>query len=202
MKLYYWPKTRAFRGLWMMEELGIEYELALVDITTGEQRTEEFRKINPMMKIPAIEDGKMIMADSSAILLYLADKYPEANLAPPAGSPLRGRYLQWLFFAGGSLEPAMAERFSGSKPNPMSFGWGDLARVTQALEDELAGGPWIIGKQFTAADILLGDSARIAIAANLWDDRPPVSDYLARIAERPAYIRAREIDDRQAEMLK
>ena len=201
MKLYYWPRTRAFRALWMLEETGCDYELVPVDIRNGDQRTPAFRDINPLMKIPAIEDGPVTMAESAAILMYLADKHPQTKLAPDSADPKRGRFLQWLFFGAACLEPAMAERFAGSKPNTFSFGWGDFTRVTQALQDELARGPWILGDQFTAADIMLGDGARIAVEAGLWERRPPISDYLDRIAARPGFQRALAVDDAQAAAL-
>jgi glutathione S-transferase len=185
----------------MLEECSSPYELAPVDIRNGDQRTSQFRDISPLMKIPAIEDGPVTMAESAAILMYLADKFPAFHLAPSSNEPKRGRFLQWLFFGAACLEPAMAEKMSGSSGNTISFGWGDFTRVTQALQDELARGPWILGDQFTAADIMLGDGARLAVQMKLWSRTPPISDYLDRIAERPAFQRAMAVDDAEAARL-
>ena len=94
MKLYYWPKTRAFRALWMLEELGVPYEFAYVNIRAGEQNGAAFCAVNPMSKLPALDDDGVCVAESGAVLLYLADKHPQAGLGVPLDDPLRGRFLQ------------------------------------------------------------------------------------------------------------
>src|SRR6516225_6145346 len=99
MKLYWAPQSRAFRALWMLEEAGCPYERVLVDIRKGEQSAPAFRAVNPMMKVPALTDGAAAVAESAAICAYVAERVPEARLAPPLGDPGRGRYLHWLFFA-------------------------------------------------------------------------------------------------------
>ena len=98
MKLYYWPKTRAFRALWMLEEIGAPYELVRVNIRAGEQGAHDFCRVNPMTKLPALDDDGVQVAESGAVLLYLADQFPGANLGAALDDPLRGRFLQWLFF--------------------------------------------------------------------------------------------------------
>ncbi|WP_201326215.1 glutathione S-transferase N-terminal domain-containing protein, partial [Burkholderia sp. E168m23] len=114
MKLYYWPKTRAFRALWMLEEIGGVYELVPIDLRSHEQGSDAFVQVNPMAKLPALDDGSAPFAESGAVLLYLADRCPDAGLGVAPDDPLRGRFLQWMFFTPTCLEPAMAEKFTGA----------------------------------------------------------------------------------------
>ncbi len=96
MKLYWAPRTRSFTALWLMEEAGRPYERVLTDITTGAQKTSEYLAINPMGKVPALGDGDATLAEAAAICAYVAERYPQAKLAPPLGDPLRAKYLYWL----------------------------------------------------------------------------------------------------------
>src|SRR5262249_35703210 len=104
MKLYWSPRTRSFSGLWMMEEAGQPYERVLTDISNGAQKKPEFLAVNPMDKVPALQDGDATLAEQSAICAYVAERCPEAKLAPPVGDPRRAKYLYWLFFAPGCIE--------------------------------------------------------------------------------------------------
>src|SRR5258708_32170814 len=106
MKLYWSPRSRSFSALWLMEETGQPYERVLTDISTGAQKAPEFLAVNPMAKVPALKDGEATLAEAAAICAYVAERYPEAKLAPPLGDPLRAKYLYWLFFAPGCGEPA------------------------------------------------------------------------------------------------
>src|ERR1700722_20249061 len=117
MKLYYWPKTRAFRALWMLEELRVPYEFAYVNIRAGDQNAPSFCRVNPMSKLPALEDNGVCVAERCAVFLYPADKSPEAGLGVGFDDPLCGRFLQWMFFTGPCLEPAIAERMTGATGN-------------------------------------------------------------------------------------
>jgi glutathione S-transferase len=197
MKLYYWPKTRAFRALWMLEEIGAPYELARVNIRAGEQGASAFRHVNPMTKLPALDDGGVQVAESGAVLLYLADKYPQAKLGAPVGDPLRGRFLQWMFFTPGCLEPAMAERITGSAGNTFSFGWGDLDRVTHAIEAALDEGPWLLGESFSAADLLLASTLQIGFMAKLFDPKGRFGDYVEQAFARDGHVRAVAVEHRE-----
>ena len=114
--LYWCPRTRAARALWMLEELGEPFRVELVDIRDPESKQNpDFRKASPMGKVPAIRDeapnGTVEMADSGPICLYLADRYAPGRLAPAVDDPLRGRFLFWMFYTPGAIEPAMMERF-------------------------------------------------------------------------------------------
>jgi glutathione S-transferase len=199
MKLYYWPKTRAFRALWMLEELRAPYEFAYVNIRAGDQNAPEFCRVNPMSKLPALDDDGVCVAESGAVLLYLADKFPEAGLGVPLDDARRGRFLQWMFFTGACLEPAMAERITGAPSNTVSFGWGDLGRVEHAIEAALSDRPWLLGDQFTAADILVASTLQIAFMAKLVPDEGALSAYVARAVAREAHERAVTIDQHEAQ---
>src|ERR1700685_4869225 len=109
IKLYWSPRSRSFSALWLMEETGQPYERVLTDISKGAQKTAEYLAINPMGKVPALQDGEATMAEAAAICAYVAERYPQANLAPPLGDPLRAKYLHWLFFAPRCVEPAVAQ---------------------------------------------------------------------------------------------
>lgn len=199
MKLYYCPRTRAFRALWMLEEIGAPYELVVVDIRKGAQDTAAYRAINPMMKVPALVDGDAAMGETGAILIYLADRFPDAKLAPAVSDPRRGRYLQWIFFGTAVVEPAFAEKAGGWQTNAFSFAWGDFARVAQVLEDGLASAaPWIVGTQFTAADVLIGTAVQWGLGTKLLAEKPVFRKYVERFAARPAFQRATEIENRES----
>src|ERR1700745_2154657 len=129
MKLYWSPRSRSFSSLWLMEESGQPYERVLTDISTGAQKTPECVAINPMGKVPALKDGETTLAEAAAICAYVAERYPEAKLAPPLGDPLRAKYLYWLFFSPGCIEPAMVQAATKLEMPSVAAGWGDSARV-------------------------------------------------------------------------
>jgi glutathione S-transferase len=201
VKLYYWPKTRAFRALWMLEEMRVPYDLEFVNIRAGAQNETGFNRVNPMCKLPALEDRGACVAESGAVLLYLADRYPETKLGVALDDPARGRFLQWMFFTGSCLEPAMAERMTGAQSNTVSFGWGDLGRVEHAIEGALEEGPWLLGERFTAVDILAASTLQIAFMAKLIEPQGVLFDYVERAVAREGYERAAAIDLREAQRL-
>ena len=110
MKLFFNPQSRAVIAKWMLDECGVPYEIVPIDFTKREHKTPEFLKINPAGKLPALVDGGVKVFESAAICLYLADKFPEANLAPKIMAPERGRYLSLMVYSSSQLEPAMGER--------------------------------------------------------------------------------------------
>jgi glutathione S-transferase len=195
VKLYWAPHTRAMRALWMLEETGCAYERVLVDITTGAQSHPDFLKINPMGKVPALVDGDATVAESGAICAWLADRFPEAGLAPPIGDPARGRYLQWLFFSAGCAEPAYTERMNGWTTDSSAAAWGNFDRVIAVQEEALSTGPWILGERFSAADVLLGIDLHYCMnVIKVIPEKPVLQAYAARCFERPALQRAIAID--------
>ena len=160
MKLYYWPKTRAFRALWMLEELRVPYEFALVNIRAGDQNEPAFCRGQSDVEVARTRRRRRDASPNRARCCSISPiNIPQARLGVPLDDPLRGRFLQWMFFTGACLEPAMAERMTGAPGNSVSFGWGDLGRVEQAIESALEDGPWLVGERFTAADILVVEHA-------------------------------------------
>jgi len=129
MKLYWSPRTRSFSALWLMEETGQAYERVLVEISKGAQKRPEYLAINPMGKVPALQDGEATLAEAAAICAYVAERYPQARLAPPPGDALRAKYLYWLFFGPGCVEPAMVQVATKVEMNPVAAGWGDAQRA-------------------------------------------------------------------------
>ena len=117
IKLFWTPKTRSSRALWMLNETGVEFERVHIDLASAASRAQiEFRAASPLGKVPALKDGAVHVADSAAICLYLADRYPACNLAPAIDDPDRGEYLYWMLFTPSVVEPAMSERAGGWEP--------------------------------------------------------------------------------------
>ena len=194
MQLYWSPRSRSFSSLWLFEETGQPYERVLTDISTGAQKRIEYLAINPMGKVPALKDGDATLAESAAICAYVAERYPEAKLAPALGDPLRAKYLYWLFFGPGCIEPAMVQLATKIEMNPVAAGWGDAQRVIDVLDNALTEGPWILGENFSAADIVIGSGLNFAVRLfKIIPSRPSFDAYIARCMARPAFQRAEKI---------
>jgi glutathione S-transferase len=195
MKLYWAPQTRAFTALWMLEESGLPYQRVLMDWRAGALATDSYRAINPMMKVPALEDGPVKMAETGAICAYIAERAPKAGLAPPLGDPRRGRYWQWLFFGGNCIEPAVAQFFAKFEMTPGSAAWGDSQRVFSVLEQALIPGPWLLGDDFCAADVVVGAYVDIMVhRMNVLPAKPAFTAYIESCRARPAHQRASAIN--------
>ena len=194
MKLYWSPRTRSFSALWLMEETGQPYERVLIDIFKGAQKAPEYLAVNPMGKVPALQDGEATLAEAAAICAYVAERCPQANLAPPPGDRLRAKYLYWLFFGPGCVEPAMVQVATKVEMNPTAAGWGDAQRVFDVLDAALARGPWILGERFSAADIVIGSGLNFVIRRfKMVPSRPSFDRYIDACAARPAFQRASAI---------
>jgi len=193
--LFWCPRTRASRILWLLEELGEPFELRSIDIRDPEAReAPEFKLASPMGKVPAIIEstsaGVVRMADSAAIALYLADRYPAAGLAPAIDDLRRGSYLYWMTYTPGVIEPAMSEKFGGWQVDRVSCGWGNFDTMIEVLEQGLEEGPWLLGEQFSAADVLIGSSVYFMKLFGALPDSPILAEYAERCLARPAYARA------------
>lgn len=193
--LFWCPQTRASRILWLLEEMNEPFEVRLIDIRKPEARSDpDFAAASPMGKVPAIMDvnpeGTVQMADSSAIALYLCDRYPASGLAPAIDEPARGKFLYWMTFTPGVIEPAMMERFTGMEVSRASCGWGNFDTMIEVLEAGLQEGPWLMGEQFSVADVLVGSSVYFMKMFGILPDSAVLSDYGDRCAARPACVRA------------
>jgi glutathione S-transferase len=151
-------------------------------------------KINPMGKIPVLRDGDAIITETPAILVHLADKYPNAGLAPAIGDPDRAAYLRWLFFYGSCFEPACVDLAMKRETPGSMAGWGRPQDVFDTLAAALKPGPWLLGERFSAADVMLGSGVAYMLGFKILPDRPEFADYAARIEARPARMAAKAAD--------
>lgn len=185
------PNSRSGATLMLLEELGAQYDMHVMDLTRGEQRQPAYMKINPMGKVPAIEHLGGLVTERPAIFTYLADLFPDAGLAPGLGDPLRGPYLRWLAFYGSSFEVAVVDRFMKHEPAPASIcPYGGFDTVMDLVEAQVAPGPWLFGERFTAADILWASALDWTMKAGIVPRRDAFEAYVARLMARPAIMRA------------
>ena len=194
MKLYWAPKTRASRTVWMLEETGVAYDLETVDIRSETPHSDAFLAASPMGKVPALVDGEVAMSESAAICIYVADRYAPGRLAPANDAADRGKFLYWTMYTPAVIEPAMAEKFSGSDSNRHSHGWGDFDTMISTLEQGLDNGPWILGDDFTAADVMLGSSVVFMRLFGILPESPALSGYADRCLARPGYQAAMALE--------
>jgi glutathione S-transferase len=195
MRLYWAPNTRSLRALWMLEEIGAPYERALVDLKAGAQHAPAFHAVNPMEKVPALELDGACVAESGAIIAFLAEAFPQVGLAPPIGDPMRGRFLQWLFFSGSCVEAAIAQKFAKFEMPEGSAGWGSFDRVFNVLSEVLSASPYLLGEKFSAADVLIASDLHFVIDMfKMLEPRPEFSAYMQRCFARPAFARAQAIN--------
>jgi glutathione S-transferase len=195
--LYTNPMSRGRIGRWMLEEVGQPYKAQIVEF--ARMRSPEYLAINPMGKVPALRHGDTMVTEAAAICAYLADLFPEAGLAPPLGSRLRGPYYRWLFFAAGPIEAANTDRALGVTVRPEHMrmvGYGSQERTLAALEDQLKLSEYIAGDRFTAADVYVGSQVGWGMAFGSIDKRPAFERYWALLGARPAAQKARELDDK------
>lgn len=204
MKLYYIPTTRAVRPRWLLEEMGVPYELVSVDMKMTQQ--PEYQKLHPHGKVPILVDGEVTIFESAAICTYLAEKYLDKGIAPALGAPERGYYYQWLFYATSTLEPPVEHFMFNVLPNlpekllPMkvrsaiskqeALQWFD--RVAEPLRKSIVGNNYLVGNKFTTADIVTGGVLLWAKKLGMLSDSDPLSKYLNNLMQRPAFIRADE----------
>ena len=199
LKLFYASQTRAGRPRWLLEEIGAPYELARLDLSKGDHKKPEYLKINPNGTVPALVDGDLALFESAAICQYLADKFPDKRLAPPAGTPARGRYYQWIHYAMCGLEPPLVTMFMHTVMRPeaqrnpalVEEARGQLKPVLGVIEQALAGRTYIVGDEFTTADVMIASTLGWARMMGLiGTDLPNMTAYLDRMMKRPAMQRA------------
>ena len=191
------PMSRGRIVRWMLEEVGAPYATELLDYGTT-MKAPAYLAINPMGKVPAIRHGSTVVTEGGAICAYLADAFPAAGLAPPPGDPRRGAYYRWMFFAAGPVESAVTNRSLGFEVPPgreLMAGYGSFAHVMDALEVAVSGTPYVAGDRFSAADVFFGSQIGWGLQFGSIDKRPAFEAYWSRISDRPAAVRARDIDD-------
>lgn len=188
LTLYHAPHSRSSRFIWLLEETGAPYEVAYVDIPRqGGEGAPDPRNPHPDKKVPALVDDGALITESAAIALYLADAFPAARLGPQVGDPLRGPFLTWLAYYAGVLEPVIAAHFQGrTQTNPAEKQAYEAldARLKAALE----AGPYLLGEQFSAADVMF--VSLLLFARQALPPHKVYDDYLVRLTARPAFQRA------------
>ena len=196
LKLYHSPQSRSSRFIWMLEELGQPYDVKLIKLSEGDNLKPGFLAINPMGKVPALAHKGTVITEAAAICTYLADEFPQAKLNVPVGTPARGVYLKWLFFGPGCFEPAVIDRAAPRKEEARRgmLGYGTFDTTMDTVAGAIAKGPWLMGEQFTAADVIVGSTIRWGTMFKLIPERPEFTAYLARMAARPAAQRAEAKD--------
>jgi len=193
---FYSPHTRAFCTRVLLEELGAPYELRVLNIKTGEQRDPAYLAVNPLGKVPAILDGDTVVTEQVAIFIHLADRFPDAGLAPSLDDPQRGAYLRWLVYYAACFEPALVDRSLQRDAGPyMSSPYGEFDAMLAVIDTQLQQSPWLLGDRFSAADVLWGTSLSWAMAFGGVPRLPSFVDYVERVAARPATKRVEEHDN-------
>ena len=188
------PQSRGRMARWMLEEVGVPYRTEIVEYGPP-MKSADYLAINPMGKVPAIRHRGTVVTEAAAICAYLADAFPEAGLAPPAGE--RGAYYRWLLFAAGPVEAATTNRYLGFEvpaDREAMVGYGTYERMIDTLEQAVAESPYIAGERFSAADVYVGSHVGWGMIMGSLEKRPAFSDYWARVSDRDAYRRADALD--------
>ena len=197
--LYHSPLLRSTRIYWLLEELGLPFRVETIVQTS--MKSPEYLKVHPLGKIPAIQDGDLTMFESGAILEYILEKYGNGRLAPAPGTAARPLFLQWVHFAEATALPPIADFIDHTffrpeaerVPAVVVYSRTRAAAVLGMLEQTLAGKQYLLGAEFTAADIMMG----ITLLGAKWhallsDAYPNVLTYIERLERRPALQKALE----------
>jgi glutathione S-transferase len=191
------PMSRGRIVRWMLEEVGQPYETVLLDYAST-MKAPEYLAINPMGKVPALKHGDAVVTECAAICAYLADAFPEANLAPAPTSKLRAPYYRWLFYAAGPVEAAVTNKATGMvlpADKRATVGYGSFEDVMSALDGLLSKQDYVLGDSFSAADVYLGAQIGWGLQFGTVEPRPAFGAYAARVFSRDAALRAKHIDD-------
>jgi Glutathione S-transferase len=197
MTFYTHPWSRGRIVRWMLEEAGADYDVVVKEFG-GSIKAPDYLAINPMGKVPALVDNGVVITEVAAICTYLAERFPQKNLAPALGSLERGTYLRWIFFIAGPLEMATsAKAFNWriNAENAQSVGCGFIDDTVNAMELALKNGPYICGDQFTTADVLAASYIGWEMQQKNIEERPAFIEYVQRMEKRPAAVRATQLDD-------
>jgi glutathione S-transferase len=199
--LYHHPYSRAANVVWMLEEVGVPYELHPVDIMKGGQKAPDLVALNPMGKLPVLTDGDAVVTESAAIALYLGDRYAYGRLAPRVDDAARATYLRWSLFAPSVIEPGVTAWQAGWPCKESQVGWGSYEAMLNAMESAISHGDYLLGADFSMADIVFGGTLRFMLAFKMMEARPSFTAYAERLGQRPALQRAEALNAaRRAEL--
>lgn len=188
------PMSRGQTIRWMLEEVGEPYDTEILDYAST-MKTEPYLSVNPMGKVPAIRHNGKVVTEVAAICCYLADAFPQAGLAPDPAD--RADYYRWTFFTSGPIEAAFSNKAAGWEPTPerqRMFGYGNYDLAIGTLEKALTGRNYIAADRFTAADLFVAANVNFMLAFKLLEPKAVFTDYAARMTDRDAYRRAKDID--------
>ncbi len=188
--LHHHPFSRAAATLWMLEEVGVDYELRFVDMPAGAHKQPRMLALNPMGKLPILVDGDVVVTENLAIGLYLADRYSPGELAPALDDPARATYLRWSAFAPSVIEPGFTAKANGWAFKPEQAGWGNYDTMLDAMEVAIGEGPFLLGERFTMADVIFGGTVRYMLRVGGLEPRASFTAYSERLGARPANQRA------------
>ena len=187
IQLHHYPSTASMAPHLVLEELGVPYELVLVDRTRNAHKSPDYLKLNPNGLIPTLVDGDLVLYETAAICLHLSDAFPKARVGPGIGDAKRPAYLTWLFYYAGVIEPVVVAKFQGrveTDPDEKVAYDAMEARLRAALR----AGPFLLGDAFSAADVLLASVLQWNPA--MLPRGPEFDAYLERLSSRPALKRA------------
>ncbi len=188
------PMSRGQIVRWMLEEVGAPYEQVLLDYAST-MKAADYLAVNPMGKVPAIKHGDKIVTECAAICAYLADAFPETDLAPPLSD--RADYYRWLFYAAGPAEQAIISNALNWVPTAEQqrmAGFGSYEKVVEVLEQMVSGRTYIAGDAFSAADVYVGSQLDWGLSFGTLPKSEKLEAYVAPLRLRPAYQRAKAID--------
>lgn len=189
---HYAPQTRAFGTRFLLEELGVPYDLHVLDVRAGDQLKSDYLAVNPMGKVPAISHRGVVVTEQAAVALYLGDLFPEAGLTPGLDDPRRGSYLRWMVFYGSSFEPALVDHAMKRPPLPRSTApYADYETVVAVVNKHVTDAtPFWLGERFSVADALWGSALAWVTGFGIFEKTPAVASYIERITCRSAFQKA------------
>lgn len=201
MKLYHQPRTRSARVRWLLEELGVLYEIEHINVFAGEGRRPEYERIHPHGCVPALEDGGPPIIESSAICMYLVDRYGHGRFAPPPGTEARGKYYEWMVYVPATADPVCETVMFHTVFLPETHRLPQVAersrtrwakKIEPRYRHTLSQSKYVLGDEFSAADVLVGHSLLWARTAGILSDDPVLGKYLEDVTARPAFIVAQD----------
>ena len=196
MKLYHCPQTRSLRPLWLLEELGLDYQLETIDVFSGAGQQPDYLAIHPLGAVPALELDGQVIIEAAAICTFLTERFADKKLAPAIDDPARGLYHQWMYFVPGTMEPPLIDILRHSKmlskelriPGVINLARQQFAKIAEFLNQTVTDRSFLVGDHFTTADIMLATT--LQWLPDLVEPFPALKAYGERMTERPAYQKA------------
>ena len=197
LTLYHHPRTRSSRFIFLLEELGVPYDIHRISNIRRPDGSGGVDPENPHPhgKSPALKDGDALVWESSAIALYLTDKFTQNGIGPVVGDAKRGAYVSWLAYYAGVMEPAWTSAFMKADVPRGTAGWVKTDEVMELVNGTLSKSPYILGGKFSAADILIGTTFKLFMGSPMLEKTPLLEAYVQRVTDRPAYARAAARDN-------